>query len=101
MAVGTPVVQALVDTGLAAGRGAARRTIEEGGVSVNNARVSDVDAVLTQEQAPARAVRAAAPRSAHARRRGGGGCSRARGRRVRVNGRRCRGGDLTSRRTPP
>ncbi|GAB3680096.1 tyrosine--tRNA ligase [Angustibacter aerolatus] len=50
VAVGTPVVQALVDTGLAAGRGAARRTIEEGGVSVNNARVSDVDAVLTQEQ---------------------------------------------------
>lgn len=45
-AVGTPVVDALVDTGLVAGRGAARRAIGEGGVYVNNVRISDEEHVL-------------------------------------------------------
>lgn len=43
---GAGVVDALVATGLAASKGAARRLIGEGGVSVNNQRISDVEAVL-------------------------------------------------------
>ena len=39
----TAIVDLLVATGLAASRGAARRTIAEGGVSVNNARVDSED----------------------------------------------------------
>lgn len=42
-----PVVDLLVDSGLVASRGEARRTIAEGGVYVNNERVSDPEAVLT------------------------------------------------------
>ena len=38
------VVDLLVATGLAASRSAARRTLEEGGAYVNNAKVTDVDA---------------------------------------------------------
>ncbi|ANS77555.1 Tyrosyl-tRNA synthetase [Serinicoccus hydrothermalis] len=45
-ASGTAVVDALVATGLAASRGAARRLLADGGVSVNNAKVADPDAVL-------------------------------------------------------
>lgn len=40
------VVDALVGAGLATGRGAARRTISEGGAYVNNARVGDPEAVI-------------------------------------------------------
>ena len=43
---GHPVVDLLVATGLAAGRGAARRLIADGGVSVNNERVTTEDAVI-------------------------------------------------------
>ncbi len=39
-------VDALVATGLVDSRNAARRVLGEGGVSVNNAKVSDPDAVL-------------------------------------------------------
>ena len=39
LAAGLPVVQALVDSGLAASRGAARRDLAQGAVSVNNRRV--------------------------------------------------------------
>ncbi len=44
---GLPFVEALEATGLAASRGAARRTIEQGGGYVNNRRVSDAAYRLT------------------------------------------------------
>jgi tyrosyl-tRNA synthetase len=43
---GASVVEALVATGLVESRNAARRVIAEGGVSVNNAKLTDVEAVL-------------------------------------------------------
>ena len=46
VALGASVVDALVATGLVDSRNAARRVLGEGGVSVNNAKVSDPDAVL-------------------------------------------------------
>ena len=42
----TPVVQLLVDTGLTSSLGEARRAVAQGGVSVNNDKVSDEAAVL-------------------------------------------------------
>ncbi|GAA4885897.1 tyrosine--tRNA ligase [Serinicoccus chungangensis] len=47
--VGDSVLDALVRTGLAESRGAARRLVGDGGVSLNNARVDDVDRLLTDE----------------------------------------------------
>ncbi len=47
MASEASIVDALVATGLAASRGAARRLIAEGGVSLNNTKVIDAEAVLT------------------------------------------------------
>ncbi|NBW86512.1 MAG: tyrosine--tRNA ligase [Planctomycetia bacterium] len=44
---GLPLVEALEATGLAPSRGAARRTIEQGGVYVNNRRVADAAHRLT------------------------------------------------------
>ncbi|MCU1433050.1 MAG: tyrosine--tRNA ligase [Actinotalea sp.] len=44
------VVDLLVEAGLVAGRGAGRRAIAEGGVSVNNVRVREEDAVLSADQ---------------------------------------------------
>ena len=49
VAAGASVVNALVATGLVESRNAARRVLGEGGVSVNNVKVSDVDAVLARE----------------------------------------------------
>ena len=49
VAAGASVVDALVATGLVESRNAARRVLGEGGVSVNNVKVSDVDAVLAGE----------------------------------------------------
>jgi tyrosyl-tRNA synthetase len=46
VAVGTSVVDALVAAGLVDSRKAARRAIDEGGASVNNAKVTDSEAVL-------------------------------------------------------
>jgi tyrosyl-tRNA synthetase len=43
---GSSIAQLLVDTGLSASLGAARRSISEGGVYVNNVRVDDETAVL-------------------------------------------------------
>jgi tyrosyl-tRNA synthetase len=43
---GTPVIEALEMTGLAPSRSAARRSVEEGAVHVNNVRVGSVAAVL-------------------------------------------------------
>lgn len=48
-AEGTEIVDLLTATGLVAGRGAGRRAIAEGGVSVNNVRVTDEAAVLTAD----------------------------------------------------
>jgi len=47
---GVEIVDLLVAAGLVAGRGAGRRAIAEGGVSVNNVRVPDAEAVLTDAQ---------------------------------------------------
>lgn len=47
---GLAVVDLLVATGLAASRSAARRTVEEGGAYVNNAKVTDVDAVVGEDE---------------------------------------------------
>jgi len=44
---GASLVDALVATGLAASRGAGRRMLSEGGVSVNNNRVEDPERVMT------------------------------------------------------
>lgn len=45
-----PVVDLLAAAGLVAGRGAGRRAISEGGVSVNNVRITDPEAVLSGDQ---------------------------------------------------
>src|SRR5690606_38579648 len=44
---GLPVIDALVEAGLAASKGEARRTVTQGGAYVNNRRVDGVEAVLT------------------------------------------------------
>jgi tyrosyl-tRNA synthetase len=44
--LGTPVAEAFAATGLSPSRGAARRTVTEGGAYVNNAKVTDAEAVL-------------------------------------------------------
>jgi tyrosyl-tRNA synthetase len=49
VAPGSSVVDALVATGLADSRNAARRVISDGGASVNNAKVTDAEAVLSEE----------------------------------------------------
>jgi tyrosyl-tRNA synthetase len=48
VAPGDSVVDALVATGLVDSRNAARRVIGDGGASVNNVKVSDLEAVLTE-----------------------------------------------------
>ncbi|MCU1579377.1 MAG: Tyrosine--tRNA ligase [Rhodoglobus sp.] len=50
----TPIAQLLVDTGLSPSLGAARRSIAEGGVYVNNERVDDEAAVLEGSVLPSR-----------------------------------------------
>ncbi|NMM32596.1 MAG: tyrosine--tRNA ligase [Phycicoccus sp.] len=49
VAPGASVVDVLVATGLVESRNAARRVISDGGVSINNDKVTDVDAVLAAE----------------------------------------------------
>ncbi|HLS40032.1 MAG TPA: tyrosine--tRNA ligase [Ornithinicoccus sp.] len=46
---GATIIDALVATGLAESRGAARRTVAEGGASVNNIRITDPEHQLTAE----------------------------------------------------
>ncbi|GAA1145932.1 tyrosine--tRNA ligase [Ornithinicoccus hortensis] len=46
VAVGDSIVDALVASGLADSRGAARRTVAEGGASLNNVKVTDAEQVL-------------------------------------------------------
>jgi tyrosyl-tRNA synthetase len=48
VAPGASVVDALVATGLVDSRNAARRVLRDGGVSVNNIKVADPEAVLTE-----------------------------------------------------
>ncbi|HEY0119804.1 MAG TPA: tyrosine--tRNA ligase [Cellulomonas sp.] len=48
--VGEPLVDLFAATGLVASKGAARRAVAEGGLSVNNERVSDEGAPLTADQ---------------------------------------------------
>src|SRR5450631_422469 len=48
VAPGDSVVDALVATGLVDSRNAARRVLRDGGVSVNNVKVADPEAVLTE-----------------------------------------------------
>jgi len=50
----TPVAQLLVDTGLSASLGAARRSIAEGGVYLNNQKVVEQDALLDGNVLPGR-----------------------------------------------
>ena len=47
-AVGTPITQLLIDTGLVDSISAGRRAIKEGGVYVNNLKIEDEMAVLTE-----------------------------------------------------
>lgn len=54
--IGMSVVDALVATGLVDSRNAARRALAEGGISVNGAKVTDPDRVLTQDDVLADAV---------------------------------------------
>lgn len=49
VAPGASVVDVLVATGLVESRNAARRVISDGGVSINNDKVTDLDAVLSAE----------------------------------------------------
>jgi tyrosyl-tRNA synthetase len=49
VARGTGIIDLLVETGLAASKGEARRTVTEGGAYVNNQRVEDVDHVPADE----------------------------------------------------
>ena len=46
---GYPLIDALVDAGLCASKGEARRTIKEGGANVNNERVTEVEIRLTEK----------------------------------------------------
>jgi tyrosyl-tRNA synthetase len=47
LAAGVTAVELLVETGLAASKSAARRLIEQGGVSLNGTRLSNSEALLT------------------------------------------------------
>lgn len=47
---GPLIVDLLAEAGLVAGRGAGRRAVAEGGVSVNNVRVNDAEAILSPDQ---------------------------------------------------
>ncbi|MEZ7897555.1 MAG: tyrosine--tRNA ligase [Flaviflexus sp.] len=49
VAVGTPVVDLVEALGLEKGKGAARRTISAGGLSINSVKVEDPEAVITEE----------------------------------------------------
>ena len=49
LTAGLPVVDALLEAGLAKSKGEARRTIEQGGAYVNNRRIADVQVELTGE----------------------------------------------------
>jgi tyrosyl-tRNA synthetase len=47
---GLPILDALLESGLAKSKGEARRTVQQGGAYVNNRRVSGIDTHLTADQ---------------------------------------------------
>jgi tyrosyl-tRNA synthetase len=47
LAAGVPVVELLVETGLATSKSAARRLIQQGGATLNGARLANLEAVVT------------------------------------------------------
>ena len=47
LAAGVPVIDLLVETGLAASKSAARRLIQQGGASLNGTRLAQLEAVVT------------------------------------------------------
>lgn len=47
LSAGVPVIDLLVETGLAASKSAARRLIQQGGASLNGARLTDLDTLVT------------------------------------------------------
>lgn len=47
LAAGVPVIELLVETGLAASKSAARRLIQQGGATLNGTRLADLEAVVT------------------------------------------------------
>ena len=92
------IVDLLVGTGLASSRGAARRTVAEGGAYVNNSKVDTEDWAPGGRGPPARSLAGPAPGQAH-RRRGGArrGLSVSPGGRARPPGRaRAEAGAATS-----
>jgi tyrosyl-tRNA synthetase len=50
LATGVPVIDLLVETGLAASKSAARRLIQQGGASLNGTRVANLEAVVTSAE---------------------------------------------------
>ncbi len=52
LAAGVAVIDLLVETGLAASKSAARRLIQQGGVSLNGTRLANLDAVVTSTDLP-------------------------------------------------
>ena len=46
---GLPIIDALVESGLAKSKGDARRTVQQGGAYVNNRRAEGIETVLTRE----------------------------------------------------
>ena len=70
---GLGIVDLLVASGLSDSKSAARRTVSEGGAYVNNEKVSDPEAVISEDRAAARAVPAVAPRQKEPRHRGSPG----------------------------
>jgi tyrosyl-tRNA synthetase len=48
---GMPVIDLLVASGVAKSKGEARRSIEEGGISINNARVGDISRLVSLGEA--------------------------------------------------
>ncbi|MBI2175638.1 MAG: tyrosine--tRNA ligase [Parcubacteria group bacterium] len=50
LAQGIPIVDLLVETGLSASKGAARRLIAQGGVSIGGATISSPDAIMREKQ---------------------------------------------------
>lgn len=53
---GYSLIDAFADTGLCGSKGEARRTIKEGGANVNNERINDVDAKLTESDLASESV---------------------------------------------
>jgi len=53
---GLPLIEALVESGLASSKNDARRTVQQGGAYVNNRSMNDVESVLTEEHLASESV---------------------------------------------